>query len=143
MCDTLGVSADVRYAAADLFDKFMSLHVTSIFDHVRTAATAAGSGPDVETKWRNVQKRIESQATLRVMSCIQLASKLSSHYRALTMPRLRLQLDELGHPYTINAVLQSEVRVLTTTGFDVNATSAFLCAEALLEAIGTAPNDVT
>lgn len=113
----------------------MSTHVSGLFHHVRRS-----SKPNAEKNWEAVEERLKSQLPLRILSCVQLGSKLSSHYKALTPTRLKDFLSSEGHQYSNNAILQSEIRVLTTLSFDVQVTSPLVYVETLLETLGESTN---
>jgi hypothetical protein len=130
-CDHFSLPLEAKYIAVELFDKFMTTHVSSLYHHVHRS-----SNPDTAKNWEAVEERLKSQLALRILSCIQLGSKLCSHYKALTPSRIKNFLSSEGHQYSNNAILQSEIRVLTTLLFNVQVTSPLVYMETLLETLG-------
>ena len=57
--------------------RFMLQHIQELHEHVLKTA-----GIKTRTKeWTEIKKRVSNQIVLRVISCIQIASKLTSHYK--------------------------------------------------------------
>lgn len=83
--------------------------------HVRASATS--SSP---IQWSDVEKRLKHQIILRAVSCVQLASKLSSHYHLVTLNRARSFLTSCGFRYALSSIVQSEIRVLKTLEYQVH-----------------------
>ena len=109
----------------------MRAHVSSLLHHVHRSCK-----PDRDRNWEAVEERLKSQLPLRILSCVQLGSKLCSHYKALTPGRVKDFLSSEGHLYSNNAILQSEIRVLNTLSFSVQVTSPLVYIETLLETLG-------
>ena len=74
MCQQLNLSAGARYLAVEIFDKFMVAHVSSLYRQIRELSLK-----DQQKGWRDVEERISRQLPLRAVSCVQIASKLTSH----------------------------------------------------------------
>jgi len=55
----------------------MLKHVQDLHEHVKNSVSIKTRGRE----WRDIKKRVTNQIVLRVVSCIQIASKLTSHYR--------------------------------------------------------------
>ena len=54
----------------------MAKHVCSLYDLIRS-----NSDTNQQKNWKEVENRVKTQVPLRIMSCVQLASKLTSHYK--------------------------------------------------------------
>ena len=54
----------------------MAKHVCSLYDLIRS-----NSDTNQQKNWKEVENRVKAQVPLRIMSCVQLASKLTSHYK--------------------------------------------------------------
>ncbi|XP_060600552.1 cyclin N-terminal domain-containing protein 1-like [Ruditapes philippinarum] len=131
-CDRMKMSSEVKYLSLDLFDRFMLQHVQDLHEHV------VNTHP-VKTRmkeWQEIQKRVSNQVVLRVISCIQIASKLTSHYRILSPNKARRFLFDAGHRYNTESILQSELRILKTLDFCVSRPSPLVYLECILEALG-------
>lgn len=59
--------------------RFMAKHVCDLYELIRS-----NSETNLQRNWKEVENRVKNQLPLRVMSCVQLASKLTSHYKART-----------------------------------------------------------
>ena len=95
--------------------------------HVKASQTS--SSP---IQWSDVEKRLKHQIILRAVSCVQLASKLSSHYHLVTLNRARSFLTSCGFRYAANSIVQSEIRVLKTLEYKVHHPTPLEYIEVLL-----------
>lgn len=64
----------------------MAKHICDLYDLIRS-----NSETNLQRNWKEVENRIKTQLPLRVMSCVQLASKLTSHYKVSTQKLLQRQ----------------------------------------------------
>ncbi|XP_063224596.1 cyclin N-terminal domain-containing protein 1-like isoform X2 [Bacillus rossius redtenbacheri] len=104
----------VRYLALEMFDRFVRLLFAQLRDYTR-----AGAGRDVSRsrQWLRVLARTRSQTALRVMSCLQLASKLHRSTQALSPASVQSFLRQMGQPFSRHSIMASERRVLKTIHF--------------------------
>lgn len=93
------------------------------------AASKSTSSP---IQWDDVEKRLKHQIILRAVSCVQLASKLSSHYHLVTLNRARSFLTSCGFRYAPTSIVQSEIRVLKTLSYRVHQPMPLEYVEVLL-----------
>ena len=63
------------------FFRFMAKHVCGLYDLIRS-----NSDTNKQKNWKEVENRVKTQVPLRIMSCVQLASKLTSHYKVRGRP---------------------------------------------------------
>lgn len=56
--------------------RFMGKHVCGLYELIRSNLDT-----NKQKNWREVESRVKTQLPLRIMSCVQLASKLTSHYK--------------------------------------------------------------
>ncbi len=126
-----GLRPEVQYRAAELFHQFMLKHIIELYQHVQDSR-----GTDSPIQWSDVENRLKHQIVLRVVSCVQLASKLSSHYSIVSLSRARHFLTSCGYRYATASLVQSEVRVLKTLDFKVHHPTPVEFLEVLLEALG-------
>ena len=117
----------MQYRAAELFHRFMINHIGELYSHVLNSKRL-----DSPIAWCDVEERLKHQVILRVVSCVQLASKLSSHYHLVTLNRARAFLSQCGFRYAASSIVQSEVRVLKTVEFRVHHPTPLEFIEALL-----------
>lgn len=92
-------------------------------------ASQSSSSP---IQWDDVEKRLKHQIILRAVSCVQLASKLGSHYHLVTLNRARSFLTSCGFRYAATSIVQSEVRVLKTLEYKVHQPTPLEYIEVLL-----------
>lgn len=130
-CERLKLSADAKYCAVELFDRFMLKHVNDLYSHVLKT-----NSKKQKKDWNLILDRIKNQVTLRLVSCCQIASKLTSHYKVVTASKARRFLNEGGHRYTQESILQSELRILKTLDFQVTTPSTLVYIETILEILG-------
>ena len=130
LCRRFDLSAEVQYRAAELFQRFMHRHIVELRDHVRSTQ---GSGSPIS--WSEVESRLKHQVPLRAVSCVQLASKLSSHYSIVSIGKAKRFLTASGYRYATASIVQSEVRVLKTLSFQVHLPTPVEYLEGLLGAL--------
>lgn len=127
-----GLRPEVQYWAAELFHRFMLSHIIELYDHVEESQTTENP-----IQWVDVENRLKHQIVLRAVSCVQLASKLSSHYSIVSLGRAKAFLTSCGFRYATSSIVQSEVRVLKTLDFKVHQhPTPVEFVEALLGALG-------
>lgn len=130
LCKRFDLSPEVQYTAAELFQRFMERHITELYDHVQS--TQGTSSP---ISWSEVETRLKHQVPLRAVSCVQLASKLSSHYSIVSIGKAKRFLTASGYRYATASIVQSEVRVLKTLSFHVHLPTPVDYLEGLLGAM--------
>ncbi|GIX97409.1 cyclin N-terminal domain-containing protein 1 [Caerostris extrusa] len=65
----------VKYVALEIYERFLAYHVLELRQSVKDRQET-----DRPLSWEVIEERITEQTVLRVLTSIQLASKLSSHY---------------------------------------------------------------
>lgn len=131
--ERLGLPDEAKYLAIELFDKFMENHIALLHEHVNTSEK---SRKDMKKDWEAIMERVKNQIFLRVVSCCQLASKLTSHYKIVTPRRAQNTLRDFGHKYSLESVTQSELRIIKTLNYKVMLNSPLLYIETILEVLG-------
>ncbi|BFZ24016.1 hypothetical protein BsWGS_27055 [Bradybaena similaris] len=131
MCDRFELPCQAKFAALDIFDRFMLKHILDLYAHVQNSKSNSK-----KTDWECILGRVKNQIFLRILSCCQIASKLNSHYEVITVKRARRCLLDAGYSYSCESILQSEMRVLKTLAFRVSRTSSLDFIEILLEILG-------
>ena len=130
LCKRFDLSPEVQYRAAELFQRFMERHISELYVHVQS--TQGTSSP---ISWSEVETRLKHQVPLRAVSCVQLASKLSSHYSIVSIGKAKRFLTASGYRYATASIVQSEVRVLKTLSFNVHLPTPVDHLEGLLGAM--------
>ncbi|XP_033104778.1 cyclin N-terminal domain-containing protein 1-like [Anneissia japonica] len=137
MCEKLKQPSEAKYMAVDIFNRFMVNQVFSLYEYVMNSSSYTHKKQD----WQNIINKLKKQMTLRMLSCLQVASKLCSHYKSLTAKKCHRILNEIGLTYSLDSILQSELCVLKTLQYELNTVSPFTYVEIILEVI--AHNDDT
>ncbi|XP_051894347.1 cyclin N-terminal domain-containing protein 1 [Pristis pectinata] len=132
LCDRLGLHQVTRYQAVEILDRFMIQYIDKLY-----SSTCPGSDKDTEKfDWTLMQITIQEHFVLRIMSCVQIASKISFHYQIVNNSMALKFLQSLGYSYKREDLLDSELLVLKTLSFRVNVPSPFTHTELLLEVMG-------
>ncbi|XP_050414408.1 cyclin N-terminal domain-containing protein 1 isoform X1 [Patella vulgata] len=130
-CAKLEVPIKVKYYAVELFERFMTKHVQDLYNHMKTT-----SSKTKQKDWNEVLDRVQNQLLLRLVSCCQIASKITSHYKVISAKKAKYFLRDLGLKYSSTSILQSELRVLKTLDFNVMETTPLVYMETILEILG-------
>ncbi|XP_064492585.1 cyclin N-terminal domain-containing protein 1 isoform X3 [Pseudopipra pipra] len=102
-----------RYQAVELLERFMIKQVEQLWES--SSGSVKGGAQGQGSSWTSVRDQIVNTFVLRLVSCIQLVSKLSLHYSEL---------------------LESELAVLNTLHFQINVSTPLAYVELLLEVLG-------
>nr|XP_020828272.1 cyclin N-terminal domain-containing protein 1 isoform X3 [Phascolarctos cinereus] len=86
--------------------------------------------------WRARKEELCSTFVLRLVSCVQLASKLSFHYKIVSNVTVLNFLQALGYLYTKEELLESELAILKSLNFQINLPTPLAYVEMLLEVLG-------
>uniref|UniRef100_A0A8V0ZPY5 Cyclin N-terminal domain containing 1 n=1 Tax=Gallus gallus TaxID=9031 RepID=A0A8V0ZPY5_CHICK len=121
-----------RYQAVELLERFMIKQVEQICTSPRQNVTGGEQG----RSQNSLQEQIHDTFVLRLVSCIQLASKLSLHYNAVNTDTALKFLQSLKYSYTKQELLESELAVLETLQFQINVLTPLAYIELLLEVLG-------
>jgi len=127
LCQKFELPVEVKYAAIELFDQFMTIHITELQEIVRASSSA-----EKQLDWSSVEARIKDQVVLRAMTCVQIASKLVSHYKAVHPSKVKRYLSACNLHYSMSSVNKSEMRVLTTVNYQLPLTTPIVHIEMLL-----------
>uniref|UniRef100_A0A8C0TZ18 Cyclin N-terminal domain containing 1 n=1 Tax=Cyanistes caeruleus TaxID=156563 RepID=A0A8C0TZ18_CYACU len=121
-----------RYQAVELLERFMIKQVEQMCDD---RGNAKGHGQGQKSSWSSVRDQIVNTFVLRLVSCVQLASKLSLHYSVSLDTALKF-LQSLKYSYTKQELLESELAVLNTLHYQINVSTPLAYVELLLEVLG-------
>ncbi|XP_037076490.1 cyclin N-terminal domain-containing protein 1-like [Pollicipes pollicipes] len=130
-CRRLSQPSPVFFRALQLFERFMQAHMMEMSQYITTKVERANR----DKEWKSLLERIHSQAILRMLSCVQISSKLSLHYKIVTTKRVKGLLREAKHCYSLESVVNSEVRVLKTLKFQVSSPTCLDTLETLLAVV--------
>ena len=131
MSEHFNLPPDIRYRAIEIFHSFMSRHISELYHHVQLSQTSQSP-----ISWETVEARLKHQVTLRALTCLQLASKLSLHYKIINLSRARSFLAACGFRYAPASLIQSEIRILKTLDYRIHGPTPLDFVEVLLETLG-------
>ncbi|XP_060111500.1 cyclin N-terminal domain-containing protein 1 [Heteronotia binoei] len=117
-----------RYQAIEIFERFM-LTLTQEFSFSTGAE-------DKESNCVFARQQMVDTCVLRLISCIQLASKLSFHYSIVSNAVVLKFLQSMGFSYTAKDLLESELAILKALHFQINVPTPLAYTEMLLEVLG-------
>ncbi|NXF34488.1 CNTD1 protein, partial [Nyctibius bracteatus] len=123
-----------KYHAVELLERFMIKQVEQICKSSRQNVKSRERGRG--SSWSSLKDQIHDTFVLRLVSCVQLASKLSLHYNTVNSDTALKFLQSLKYSYTKQDLLESELAVLNTLHFQVNVSTPLAYVELLLEVLG-------
>ncbi|VDP20341.1 unnamed protein product [Onchocerca flexuosa] len=109
-CTRLRLPQEVKYSALLIFDNFMVQLVSRLHESVYNSKR---SDRKKYQEWNRIEATLSRQTTLRMLSAIQIASKMHSYHESLSIKTVKLCLKTLGFAYTEESVVRSELRVLS------------------------------
>nr|XP_006006026.2 PREDICTED: cyclin N-terminal domain-containing protein 1 [Latimeria chalumnae] len=132
LCDQFGLDQSAKYQAAEIQERFIIQHIEELYNSLSNT----DKEQERKKKWGSLQVWLSENVMLRLVTCVQLASKLSIHYNIINNNAALKFLQFLGYSYSKEDILESELIVLKTLGFQVNIRSPFTHVETLLEVLG-------
>ncbi|NXP56043.1 CNTD1 protein, partial [Heliornis fulica] len=120
-----------RYQAVEILERFMLKQVEQMCKSFKEN-TEQGQG----SSWSSSKDQIYDTFVLRLVSCVQLASKLSLRYNIVKSETALKFLQSLKYSYTKQELLESELAVLNTLHFQINMSTPLTYVELLLEVLG-------
>ena len=103
---SLKLRVETSFLAIELFNNFMNTHL----DEIMT---------DQVDNFEDIFEQVEKQVSLRILSCLQLATKAVEKERTVTAVDVRTILSKQGLKFHIGSILRSELRVWKTIGYSV------------------------
>ncbi|XP_027423554.1 cyclin N-terminal domain-containing protein 1 isoform X1 [Zalophus californianus] len=110
----------VSYQAVEILERFMVKQA----ENMNRQATIQLREKKEAQNWKTLKEQLFNKFILRLVSCVQLASKLSFHYKSL------------GYVHTKEELLESELDVLKSLNFQINLPTPLAYVEMLLEVLG-------
>ncbi|XP_059734533.1 cyclin N-terminal domain-containing protein 1 isoform X2 [Bos indicus] len=105
-------------------------------ENICRQATIQLRGKTEPQNWRALKEQLFNKFILRLVSCVQLASKLSFHYKIISNVTVLNFLRTLGYLHTKEELLESELDVLKSLNFQINLPTPLAYVEMLLEVLG-------
>ncbi|KAK3912808.1 Cyclin N-terminal domain-containing protein 1 [Frankliniella fusca] len=132
ICSVFELPKEVTFLAIDIFDRFVVQHTTDLWQY------SCDSSSDFKSQmkyWRRISARSQKQSLLRLLSCIQIASKIVLQSVALSPKHVEEYLHKSGHAYKLKSICGSERRVFSSLGCKVPIYTIFDYIFVLLEAL--------
>ncbi|XP_020020731.1 cyclin N-terminal domain-containing protein 1 [Castor canadensis] len=124
----------VSYQAVEILERFMVKQAENI---CRQATIQLRENEKTDSQnWRALKEQLFNKFILHLVSCVQLASKLSFHYKIISNITVLNFLQALGYLYTKEELLESELDVLKSLNFQINLPTPLAYVEMLLEVLG-------
>lgn len=105
----------------------MSAHLKEIYEAMQK---------NTSKDWDETIKKIKNQLKLRAFSCVQISNKICSNKNILKLTLIRDSLIQMGYKYSLESILNSELRVLKYLDYKLNITTPYTVIETMLEILG-------
>ncbi|XP_045743994.1 cyclin N-terminal domain-containing protein 1 [Mirounga angustirostris] len=122
----------VSYQAVEILERFMVKQA----ENMNRQATIQLREKKEAQNWKALKEQLFNKFILRLVSCVQLASKLSFHYKIISNVTVLNFLQSLGYVHTKEELLESELDVLKSLNFQINLPTPLAYVEMLLEVLG-------
>lgn len=133
-CVRLRLPNEVRFTAVLILNSFLSRHLCALHEFMEKQEMTAERK---NKEWENLESNMERQIPLRILTAIQISSKIHSYHDSLSSRQVVNTLRKVGLPYTITAVSDSEQRVFKLIGFKIPDSPLEACEMALKSLIFT------
>ncbi|XP_067101580.1 cyclin N-terminal domain-containing protein 1 [Osmerus mordax] len=130
--DELKLDPLVGYHAVELLERFMIKHLEDLF----TTPTPPGAALCDHGHYEDlVYEKLHEKFYLIVLSCVQLASKLSLHSGIVDNNTAVQFLHSMGHSVSKRTLLESELMILKVLDYRLNVPNPLTYVEILLEVL--------
>ncbi|XP_015924389.3 cyclin N-terminal domain-containing protein 1-like [Parasteatoda tepidariorum] len=127
ICSSFKLKSDVKYTALEIYERFVGNHVLELYRTVKNSRNSR-----TPLVWEDIKARIGEQVILRVITSVQLASKLNSHYNHITPDQVFQFLVNSGKSYSKSGIFNSELRLMRSLNYKVNVTTPSIYVNTLL-----------
>jgi hypothetical protein len=127
ICEKFNLEDEVKFYSINLFERFLRKQLTYIMDYFEKRK---------HQDWKSTVESLEKKLKLRIISCIQIANKMSSNYFILSTENIQKLLNKMNFNYDSKAILESEIKVLKVLDYRLNLPTPFQFLELLLEILG-------
>ncbi|XP_003380721.1 conserved hypothetical protein [Trichinella spiralis] len=132
VCDEMKLMHELRYTACTIFDIFISRLVNSLWLYIRERCE---SKEKLLEDWQLITEKLEKGMILRIISCVQVASKLECEPEFVTVAKAKQFLKKFGLVYSNEQILKSELRVAKTLKYFLQIPSPMYYTETLLKVL--------
>lgn len=116
VCVRLRLPNEVRFTAALILNTYLIRQLCYLREFMQKQDM---SPQRKHREWDNLEATLERQIPLRILTAIQISTKIHSYHDSLSSRQVVNTLRIIGEPYTINAVLESEERVFRQIGHSI------------------------
>ncbi|CAI2347441.1 unnamed protein product [Caenorhabditis sp. 36 PRJEB53466] len=116
VCVRLRLPSEVRFTAALILNLYLLRQICSLHEFVEKKEMPALLK---QREWENLETNMERQLPLRILTAIQISSKIHSYHDSISSRQVVNTLRKIGYPYTISAVELSEQRIFKFIGFRI------------------------
>lgn len=127
ICEKFKLEDEVKFYSINLFERFLRKQLNYIMDYFEKRK---------HQDWKNTVESLEKKLKLRIISCIQIANKMSSNYFILSTENIQKLFNKMNFNYDSNAIRESEIKVLKVLDYRLNLPTPFQFLELLLEILG-------
>ncbi|CAI5445353.1 unnamed protein product [Caenorhabditis angaria] len=128
ICIRLRLPNEVRYTAALIFNVYMRRQIMQLYQFLEDQDMSAAQK---SREWEKIETNAERQIPLRLLSAVQISSKIHSYHDSLSSRQVVNCLRSLSLPYTLSAVQNSEIRVFRTIGHKPPESPLTVCETAI------------
>lgn len=128
VCVRLRLPNEVRFTAVLILNSFLTRHLCALHEFMEKQDMTIQRK---KKEWENLESNMERQIPLRILTAIQISSKIHSYHDSLSSRQVVNTLRKVGLPYTITAVADSEQRVFKLIGFKIPDSPLEACEMAL------------
>ncbi|XP_069490273.1 cyclin N-terminal domain-containing protein 1 [Ambystoma mexicanum] len=134
LAELWGIDDSARYQAVEILDRYMIINTEEKYKNSITPRE--GNERAEVDSWSIIKTQLCETFVLRLVSCVQIASKLAFHCNMINNNTALKFMQSLGYSYKKEELLQSELTVLKALQFQMNVCSPFSFVEMLLEVLG-------
>ncbi|CAM9697261.1 unnamed protein product [Lampetra planeri] len=136
ICEKLQLHISVKYLAVELFDRYI-LEQTKVQCDEWLKEKAAGSSDEINWEARLPDLKSELLLLLRMVSCVQIASKQMAHYKMVTLKSAQMLIQAMsGSIIDLDKILSSEMAVLKTLNYYINPASPLTHVDMIIAVLG-------
>ncbi|KAL2078654.1 hypothetical protein ACEWY4_026339 [Coilia grayii] len=132
LCKEFKLDPLVGYNAVEILERFMIKHIEDQLSCPNVSGASGGGDGKIEEL---VFQSIRPKFPLLILSCVQLASKLSLHCNIVDNNMAMKFVQSAGYTITKEKLMSSELMVLKTLNFSLSATNPLTYVETLLEVL--------
>ncbi|XP_033223094.1 cyclin N-terminal domain-containing protein 1-like [Belonocnema kinseyi] len=131
IAEEFALHSNAKYLAIHLYEKYMNRRICEVSKGLQKSGSS-------ETLWEQEQRKMCSEGKLRLLSCIQLASKMDSNEKSLGICDVQIALQKIdsNREYSKRTIFQSEIYVYKAVEFEMPQCTPKDCVDVLLAATG-------